>query len=33
MMARPKKDTTTESVNDSVTVEVTNKPVTPNQLE
>lgn len=33
MMARPKKDTTTESVNDSATVEVTNKPVTPNQLE
>lgn len=31
MMARPKKDT--ESVNDTVTVEVTNKRVTPNDLE
>lgn len=33
MMARPKKDSTTESVNETVTSEATNKPVTPNDLE
>lgn len=34
MMARPKKDTvTTETVNETVSVEVNNNPVTPNDIE
>lgn len=32
-MARPKKDTVTESVNETISVEITNKPITPNDLE